>query len=99
FLCQAKDGIRDFHVTGVQTCALPIYLVLVHNSELYLARHFQLPYHGGLLDDISTDALLLEIQRSLDYFERQMRQSPPQQLFLTEIGRASRRETVYIFVF
>src|SRR5690606_40551853 len=25
---QAEDGIRDFHVTGVQTCALPIYLVL-----------------------------------------------------------------------
>src|SRR5690606_40346989 len=24
FLCQAEDGIRDFHVTGVQTCALPI---------------------------------------------------------------------------
>src|SRR5690606_39363856 len=23
-LCQAEDGIRDFHVTGVQTCALPI---------------------------------------------------------------------------
>src|SRR5690606_40135680 len=22
------DGIRDFHVTGVQTCALPIYLGL-----------------------------------------------------------------------
>src|SRR5690606_40264480 len=21
-----EDGIRDFHVTGVQTCALPIYL-------------------------------------------------------------------------
>src|SRR5690606_40002861 len=21
------DGIRDFHVTGVQTCALPIFLV------------------------------------------------------------------------
>src|SRR5690606_39503455 len=21
---QARDGIRDFHVTGVQTCALPI---------------------------------------------------------------------------
>src|SRR5690606_40087966 len=29
FICQtcffqAEDGIRDFHVTGVQTCALPI---------------------------------------------------------------------------
>src|SRR5690606_39946289 len=22
---QAEDGIRDFHVTGVQTCALPIF--------------------------------------------------------------------------
>src|SRR5690606_29575683 len=26
---QAEDGIRDFHVTGVQTCALPI----LNNSE------------------------------------------------------------------
>src|SRR5690606_41145988 len=25
FFFQAEDGIRDFHVTGVQTCALPIY--------------------------------------------------------------------------
>src|SRR5690606_39465527 len=24
---QAEDGIRDFHVTGVQTCALPISLI------------------------------------------------------------------------
>src|SRR5690625_2944721 len=27
FFFQAEDGIRDGHVTGVQTCALPIYLV------------------------------------------------------------------------
>src|SRR5690606_33905947 len=26
FFFQAEDGIRDFHVTGVQTCALPIYV-------------------------------------------------------------------------
>src|SRR5690606_39781887 len=24
----AEDGIRDFHVTGVQTCALPISMLL-----------------------------------------------------------------------
>src|SRR5690606_7129019 len=24
-----EDGIRDFHVTGVQTCALPIYLYVL----------------------------------------------------------------------
>src|SRR5690606_41200317 len=27
FFFQAEDGIRDFHVTGVQTCALPIYVL------------------------------------------------------------------------
>src|SRR5207302_4658044 len=25
---QADDGIRDFHVTGVQTCALPIFIAI-----------------------------------------------------------------------
>src|SRR5690606_39475399 len=28
FFFQAEDGIRDFHVTGVQTCALPILNVM-----------------------------------------------------------------------
>src|SRR5256885_4790788 len=27
FFCQAEDGIRDYKVTGVQTCALPICLL------------------------------------------------------------------------
>ena len=27
FFFQAEDGIRDYEVTGVQTCALPICLV------------------------------------------------------------------------
>src|SRR5256885_9754812 len=26
FFFQAEDGIRDYKVTGVQTCALPIYI-------------------------------------------------------------------------
>src|SRR5690606_39854870 len=29
FFFQAEDGIRDFHVTGVQTCALPISALAV----------------------------------------------------------------------
>src|SRR5690625_7848033 len=28
FFFQAEDGIRDGHVTGVQTCALPIFSAL-----------------------------------------------------------------------
>src|SRR5690606_30266015 len=33
---QAEDGIRDFHVTGVQTCALPISFgsVVVKDGEI-----------------------------------------------------------------
>src|SRR5690606_39496615 len=32
FFFQAEDGIRDFHVTGVQTCALPISLSCLTGS-------------------------------------------------------------------
>src|SRR5205807_5896807 len=31
---QAEDGIRDYKVTGVQTCALPICLAGVHGGNL-----------------------------------------------------------------
>src|SRR5690606_28755466 len=35
FFFQAEDGIRDFHVTGVQTCALPIWLALRYAANLW----------------------------------------------------------------
>src|SRR5690349_22815516 len=31
FFFQAEDGIRDLYVTGVQTCALPIYRAYAGN--------------------------------------------------------------------
>src|SRR5207302_5574821 len=41
------DGIRDFHVTGVQTCALPIYSPLVSAADRmeFLIRRFA-AHHG-----------------------------------------------------
>src|SRR2546430_5178878 len=44
FFFQAEDGIRDLTVTGVQTCALPIYLLggrvsAHHDEELGRSRH------------------------------------------------------------
>src|SRR5215475_11746817 len=33
FFFQAEDGIRAFHVTGVQTCALPIWSLAVCNVQ------------------------------------------------------------------
>src|SRR5690606_30688510 len=32
YFFQAEDGIRDFHVTGVQTCALPILVWVLSSS-------------------------------------------------------------------
>src|SRR5699024_11866655 len=36
FFFQAADGIRDRNVTGVQTCALPIF---INNDVARIARH------------------------------------------------------------
>src|SRR5690606_40000409 len=40
FFFQAEDGIRDFHVTGVQTCALPIYTAASVYGGLMAASRF-----------------------------------------------------------
>src|SRR5260370_7886672 len=40
FFFQAEDGIRDSSVTGVQTCALPIYLVGEGNFEAQVEQVF-----------------------------------------------------------
>ncbi len=51
-------------------------LMMVKAGELYLARNFKLNYGGGIFDELPSEPLLLELQRSMDYFERQMRQPP-----------------------
>src|SRR2546422_8145249 len=62
FFFQAEDGIRDVAVTGVQTCALPIYQVEVHATfSKSVARGWSRPirflwidgdhtYHGAKQD-------------------------------------------------
>src|SRR6516162_8668887 len=35
FFFQAEDGIRDYKVTGVQTCALPIYAALSECRDVF----------------------------------------------------------------
>src|SRR2546430_4792097 len=43
FFFQAEDGIRDLTVTGVQTCALPIYSL--KTSAEYAANAIGPPHH------------------------------------------------------
>src|SRR2546426_9765146 len=45
FFFQAEDGIRDYKVTGVQTCALPIWGV---DAILEFARATETPWRVGL---------------------------------------------------
>src|SRR2546429_9879980 len=49
---QAEDGIRDVAVTGVQTCALPIYVSVDRNEDFFddLANFFTGRYRNCLLE-------------------------------------------------
>src|SRR2546430_13474512 len=46
FFFQAEDGIRDLTVTGVQTCALPIYAQLDVDLAIREGGHVQLGVVG-----------------------------------------------------
>ena len=52
-------------------------LVLIRQESVYLTRQFELDYSGGLLEALPGERLILEVQRSLDYYERQMGLLPP----------------------
>src|SRR5256885_6123795 len=45
FFFQAEDGIRDYKVTGVQTCALPISRTPCEHSARRHARHREATCH------------------------------------------------------
>src|SRR5690625_6267329 len=53
FFCQAEDGIRDGHVTGVQTCALPIFTQI---PWYYLAAIDQ--FERNIETDLSEDQVI-----------------------------------------
>src|SRR5690606_39380183 len=46
FCVQAEDGIRDFHVTGVQTCALPISHANMFSNRKSFATPSRLTSHS-----------------------------------------------------
>src|SRR5207253_4103573 len=87
FFFQAEDGIRDGHVTGVQTCALPIYF----NASRFLQMVGE---RGGL----STARYLLHAPGLSDGFtalwECDRLDLTVEAYVLKQIGRASCREKV-----
>src|SRR5690606_41156086 len=93
---QAEDGIRDFHVTGVQTCALPICCfwrskrLLDHLDE----RAQELLAAVGLAADRNTMAASLPYgrKRALE-IAMTLALEPDVMLLDEQIGRASCRES------
>src|SRR5437763_6244065 len=65
FFFQAEDGIRDTSVTGVQTCALPIYDPAedVHQDRFYIFVRDQDFERFGYLLLIGTSADIEKIRR------------------------------------
>src|SRR5690606_39587045 len=96
------DGIRDFHVTGVQTCALPISLVLNQNIILrpffrvfFLMPMMMMPiavgYTGRMMFQSSYASPIPDLLRDLQGIL-----STLPLIGDSEIGRASCRESVEI---
>src|SRR5699024_11374307 len=48
---QAEDGIRDRNVTGVQTCALPIYLSAIHSVASFFVSRVDTEVDSRLPED------------------------------------------------
>src|SRR5690606_40436793 len=90
FFFQAEDGIRGFHVTGVQTCALPI---LVASQDGTLAA--LLGASPGA--SIAVKAMIDVIERCFkdriegDWRNKMREMIPSYGESLVEIGRASCR--------
>src|SRR2546421_8585939 len=88
FFFQAEDGIRDLIVTGVQTCALPIYL-----PSMLLK-----PLISSIASSYSRLSLMISVRPFFDVgmesstlLTRYLMDVSPSNL---EIGRASCRERV-----
>src|SRR3712207_6977720 len=72
FFFQAEDGIRDIGVTGVQTCALPIYEAQVRLQQVVLGAPAVLGDPAVVLDLRSLDLRLLVVQLLVRSEERRV---------------------------
>src|SRR5256885_10879825 len=86
FFFQAEDGIRDYKVTGVQTCALPIYDA-APGCAVELGQHQSRHAHRLL-------KLLRLGERVLSLIGVEHQQHLVGSARVDEIGRASCRERV-----
>src|SRR5690606_41087110 len=68
---QAEDGIRDFHVTGVQTCALPILSLAQEGTQLSLITLLRIDLIGQRLSRFEARQIVQDLPG--DHFIRSRR--------------------------
>src|SRR5262249_56997137 len=99
FFVQAEDGIRDWSVTGVQTCALPICLDLARGGvdrlgcELELAEAARGARPGGAAGEDPRAVLLLvaELDLHVPVAADELVESRSEERRVGEEGRGQRR--------
>src|SRR5690606_40967729 len=91
FLCQAEDGIRDFHVTGVQTCALPISKV---EAKADTKAQLEVEARARSEDRVETEASV-EVGAEAKV-EKEVKAERHGEAGVWEIGRASCRERLWM---
>src|SRR5690606_15556654 len=102
-----EDGIRDFHVTGVQTCALPIWDIAMVFQNYALYPHmsvYQNMSYGLRIRGMSKDDIEKRVQRAAEilqlqpYLQRKPRELSGGQRQRVAMGRAIVREpSVFLF--
>ena len=81
-------------------------LIILHKENVYFSRSFKIQYGGGFFDDIPESEIVLEVQRSLDYYERQLKKIIPTLIIIfgenvvenkiTEVTRNSFNQDIFI---
>src|SRR5690606_40495493 len=98
----AEDGIRDFHVTGVQTCALPISTAsavvadLVDVARLQMADPEHRVPHLAFQPDAMSDIPVLPMAQVHTSFYLRLRVDDRPGVLRSEERRVGKGESVYV---
>src|SRR5688572_13862464 len=111
FFFQAEDGIRDLTVTGVQTCALPIFGAFTRHSEITAGKASGLSFYRFIapifLGAVIASAMGLAIgeyaplatKKKLALLERQTVNNLSQRFnfaYAADAGRVYKVQTLYV---
>src|SRR5699024_11281190 len=73
FFFQAEDGIRDRNVTGVQTCALPIYTIQPYSPKAGTGLSSHELNQPGTYQDVTDTTVVAQFKAIADTLPRRLK--------------------------